>query len=123
MVGGACCPKSSQCSPNGCILFNGDDSPPPITSTYVTTITSTIPASVSNYGDLDVFSASITVKTSTVTAVWAGAITPIATGVKEGEVEQKGKGSKSVNLGSWAKGSWKSSLGMLALVAGWMVML
>lgn len=41
VVGGGCCSNGTACSENGCIEFDGIGTPPPFTTTYFTTITST----------------------------------------------------------------------------------
>jgi hypothetical protein len=87
-VGGGCCPHGTACSENGCILFNGTDSPQPITSTITSTIISVASKMpVPSLTDAQTFST-----LTTITMVIGGETFPTATIVKGAEVAQKAEG-------------------------------
>jgi hypothetical protein len=78
VVGGGCCLNGTTCSENGCIEFDGSGTPPPITSTYVTTIIHTTVSKVigpSSGGQQAETGANfmVTTITTTVTMVIGGA--------------------------------------------------
>lgn len=120
-LGGGCCPSDTQCSPNGCIEFDGIDEPSPITSTIVTLLTTTMAATLSRYTQTQTPISvetdslqSVQVITTTVTMVIGGVTTPTATVLKEGEVAQKAEGYLASKL-QW-NGMYEKCASPIALV-------
>jgi hypothetical protein len=128
MLGGGCCPVGTQCSPNGCIEFEGNGTPRPITSTYLTTVSpaimsGSVKASKSHGSGQSATKIDTAIVITTITIVVGGPMMPTATILKYGPVAQRGRGFHNAKIGWWQETFSHSILGMLVVVALGMLLL